>query len=230
MRILSACLIAIFLVFAIPSSALAHTVYDFPQSSEGQVNEALANVVPVRFLISSPFYLLISVKETVNRFFQPSAVKKAEFDMVVSGKKLKETYLLVEKGDVKNASRTLVLYSDRLDKMSKQIEKARSQNQDVTALVDLIAENLRVHETLFFAINKKWEMMEEGYSFDENFAGAIAAHGRTVMVLNNVKPGVKDRFTTVEDEATEEAEPSPSPLGESTFEASPAVRPKKIIY
>lgn len=221
-----ACLIAIFL--SLPSAVFAHSTYNFPQSSEGQVNEALAKLVPVRFFISSPLYYLISFKESVNRFFQPSAVKKAEFDTILAGKKLKEVYLLLEKGDVKNAGRTMALYSLRMNKLTSQLERARSQNQEVSSLVDLVAENLRVHETLFFAINKKWELMEDKYNFDFSFAEAVASHAAAVRAIDNVKPGLRDRFTTDGDGKAEEINPQPYPTP-YVQEASPSVKPKRVI-
>lgn len=230
MKIISVCLITILLLFFIPGKIFAHATYNFQAESEGQINEALLKIVPVRFLISNPLYFGITFKESVTRFFQPSALKKAEFDMILAGKKLKEVYLLIERGDVKNASRMLRIYSDRVDKMSHQLEKARSQNQEVSTVVDLVAENLRVHETLFFAINKKWQFMEDSYSFDANFAQAVSSHARAVMVINNVRPGLKDRFSTVKSEATDEAKPSPNSSGDALFEASPSTRPKRVIF
>lgn len=227
MRLVLVCLIAIFIFFSVPSYSLAHTSYNFPQASEGQINEALGKIVPVRFLISNPLYLLISVKETVNRFFQPSALKKAEFDMILSGKKLKEVFLLLEKNDVANARRTLALYSSRIEKMTSQFERARSQNQEVSSLVDLMAENLRVQETLFSAIDKRWQQMEEDYDFDFLLSAAVSSHASAVLALDNVKPGIADRFVTDDYVATEERiTPYPVPYIQ---EATPTVKPKRII-
>lgn len=228
MRIVLACLIVVLLLFWAPTKIGAHTSYNFPQASEGQINEALARVVPVRFLISSPLYLLISIKETVNRFFQPSAVAKAEFDMILAGKKLKEVFLLLERSDIKNAGRTLALYSLRVDKMTGQFERARSQNQEVSSLVDLMAENLRVHETIFSAIDKRWQQMEDTYDFDFLFSEAVSSHARAVLAIDNVKPGLADRFTTDDNGTTQEANPTPSPLP-SSQEATPTAKPKRII-
>lgn len=228
MRYVSVCLLffAVFLTSLLP--IYAHEDFSFPQASEGQINEALGKVVPVRFLISSPLYLLISAKETVNRFFQPSAVAKAEFDMILAGKKLKEVFLLLEKGDIKNAGKTLALYSSRVDKMTDQFERARSQNQEVSSLVDLMAEDLRVHETIFSAIDKRWQQMEEDHDFDFLFSAAVSSHAGAVLAIDNVKPGLADRFTTDGNGTTQEEDPTPSPLPYSQ-EATPTVKPKRII-
>ncbi|MBI3282501.1 hypothetical protein HYZ70_00305 [Candidatus Curtissbacteria bacterium] len=216
------------LLFLAPSKVSAHSTYNFQTVSEGQVDEALLRLVPVRFLNSHPLYFLIWAKENVTRFFKPSAARKAEFDTIVAGKKLKESYLLLKEGDVKNSGRTLASYGKRLDKMVDGLERARSQNQDVSSLVDLMAENLRVHETMFFAIQKEWELMEDDYNFDSDFAGAVSSHARAVLAIDNVKPGLRDRFTTVGKEATQEANPAPYPTP-YVQEATPSVKPKRVI-
>jgi len=228
MRIVLVCLIGFLLLFSIPSKTAAHTTYNFQTVSAGQIDEALLRLVPVRFLTSHPLYFLILAKENVTRFFQPSAAKKAQFDVVLSGKKLKESYLLLIRGDVPNSGRTLASYSKRLDKMVDQLERARSQNQEVSSLVDFMAENLRVHETVFFGIQKEWELVEDVYDFDSNFARAVASHAAAVMAIDNVKPGLRDRFTTDDGEATEEAKPTPYPTP-YIQEATPSVKPKRII-
>lgn len=229
MRIISVCLTIFLLPIFIVTNVFARTEYDFPKSTDGQINEALQRLVPVRFLIDNPLYIVSSFKESLTRFLAPSAVKKAEFDMILSGKKIKEAYLLVSVGDIKNTSRTLGLYKKRVEKMANQLEKARSQNQSVDALVDVMAENLRIHETLFFAIDTKRDSFEDAYSFDSNFDAAVAAHAKAVMVLDNIKPGIADRFTTTKNEATEEAKPMPSPFEKLIIEASPSVKPRRII-
>src|SRR3989344_6465925 len=139
----------------IPLKVFAHTDYQFEEFSEGQINDALTKTVPLRFLPSHPLYFLINIKEIISRFFQPSSVEKARFEFILSGKRLKETYLLLEKGDVKNTSKSLRKYSKRLDSMKRQIEKARSQNQSVVAFTDEIAEGLKLHEILLSAISRK---------------------------------------------------------------------------
>lgn len=230
MRIVSVCLIFILLFFLIPLKVFSFNDYKFAPATEGQVNEALQKIVPVRFLISNPLYLTISLKEIITRFFQPSASKKAEFDMILSGKRIKETYLLLLRGDVKNSSKSLALYSNRLEKMVAQLEKARSQNQEVASLVGLMAENLRLQETLLSAISEKIKTLEDSYSYSDNFAMALSSYTKAVMALDNVRPGIKDRFSLTKNyEATPEAVSSPSP---SPFfqEASSSVRPKRIIY
>lgn len=228
MRLVLACLVTFLLFWITPGYIAAHGGYKFESVSEGVIEEALLKVVPVRFLVSHPLYFLISAKENVSRFFKPSAAKKAEFDTTLAGKKLKEAYLLLLRDDVKNSSRTLVLYKNRVEMMVSQLEKARSQKQDVVSLVDFMAEELRVQETLFFGILKKYDEKEDSFSFDENFREAIVAHANAVLAIENVKAGVKDRFTTDDVIAPEESVPLPYP-SPPFQEVTPSAKPRRII-
>lgn len=231
MRKVSVCLLSFILLFSAARAAVfAHTEHKFPKASEGQVNEALAKLAPIRFLPSHPLYFVISLKETVSRLFKPSAVERTKFDLVLGGKRLKEAYGLLENGDIKRASKNFTRYSDRLLKMNNQLEKARSQNQDVSVLVLEIAEGLRIHETMFFEIQRKLGSLERNYAASENFDTMVETFKLTVGAIDNVKPGLKDRFETITEEAANPYEfNTQSPLP-SAFEATSSIKPRRIIY
>lgn len=234
MNKLSVCLLFFLLAFNIfsfsASGAYAHEAYVFPVVSEGQINEALQNTVPLRFLPGNVFYILIRIKENIDRFFQPSSAKKASFDQILASKRIKETYLLIGKNDKKRASKNLVNYSKRLDKMVSQLEKARGQKQDVVKQVMEIAEGLKNQETLLLATHQKWDLAEDDFGFEQNYKRAIESFTRAALALNEVAPGIKDRFKTATISAgVKEASPSPEPA-DSLFSASPSAQPRRIIY
>lgn len=232
MRIISVCLITIFaalILLASPILAQGQKYY-FPEATEGQTNEAIFKIVPIRWLPSHPLYFLIQVKEIFSRAFQSSSAKRADFDFVLSGKRLKETYLLLDRGDVKRANNTLQKYSSRLTAMDTQLEKARSQNQDVAAIVAEMAEGFKNQEVLLWAISKKGPADES--NFDKSLTDAQTSFIKAVFEINNIMPGVKDRFKTITDqekEATLSATPTPSP-DVMPLPSSPSVRPRRIIY
>lgn len=188
-----ACLI-VFLLSLFPRVSFAHGDYQFPKISEGQTTEALGKIVPLRFLPSHPLFFLISIKESITRFFKPSVVKRAEFDMVLSGKRLKEATLSLKTSDLKKASRSLKRYQERLISLDKQLVKAQSQNQDVVPLVSKMADDLQVHETLIFVIANGWETKEDAYDFDENLSKSISAFSQIVEKIDSIKPGLGGRF------------------------------------
>lgn len=214
------CLI-FFLFLNTPISAQVKT-----QVSDGQINEAIAKTVPLRFLPSSPFYFLITIKETVSRAFQPSSAKRAEFDELLSQKRLKESYLLIKSGDLSGGKKSLLRYRDRLKVMEENIDKARSQNQDVIVIVSEIAEDFKNQEILLAALNTRFS--KEG--IDEEIAKAIEAFDGAVMFINNISPGVKNRFVILPaKEASSEATPAASQEIEPQT-PFPSANPKRIIY
>lgn len=219
------------LFFSFKTATYAHTQYNFPKVSEGQVNEALEKLVPLRFLPSHPLYFLITAKESLLRFFQPSSAARTQFDLVLSGKRIKEAYLTANAGDFKNSRRALENYRGRLEKLVWQFEKARSQNQEVVPLADRIAEGLKDHEIMLAAIDKKWQGQEDAYDFDSNFADAVSGFSNAALAIDNVKPGLKNRFMiVVEKESKNIIPPSVTPPDDFVIESSPSRRPRRIIY
>ena len=199
MKLISVCLMAFFLVMSLNFGLVfAHSSYQFPGVNPGQVNEALGKIVPVRFLPSHPLYFLISVKEMFARLVRPSAEKKASFDFIVAGKRLKETYMAHEANDLKNTKRGLLRYSRQLEKFAQQFEKTKSQKLDMTSLVLEVAEGLKDHETLLMAIfNKNREAGSLDSDLDMNLDDAFSNFGRAVFLVDEIKPGLKDRYKSI---------------------------------
>lgn len=193
---------------------------------------ALQKTVPVRLLPGNPLYFLISIKEAVNRFFKPSAVERSQFDFILSGKRLKETYMLMKKSDFKMASSNFIRYAKQNESVIGQIEKARSQNQAVEPAISVMADNLRFHEELLIAIYYMKPSPDDNNDFDGSFSQAIDAFKALVREIDNIKPGVKNRFqisktVTASGSAGSSSEPSPLP---TPFEATPTYTPRRIIY
>ena len=193
MRIVSACLTALFFLAFFAKVSYAQ-VESFPQATEGQITEAVEKLPHIRILPSNPLHFFIRVKENVSRFFNASSANRAEFDLTLSGKRLKEVYLFTEKNDVKNASKSLSQYSNRLEKLIEQMEKARSQNQEVLELSEKIADELALQERLLYAISQKSGDYQNSYNFDDNLQRANNEFKKTVSAIDNVKPGLKNRF------------------------------------
>ncbi len=226
------CLISFFLLFSSTVSSV-HAAVDFPQATDGQVTEALARIVPIRIVPDNPLYFLITIKETLLRATQPSSAKRAEFDMILSGKRLKESYLLLTNKDVSGASLSLTRYSQRLAKMTDGLGRAKSQNQDVGNLIGEIADNLRNQEVLFFAIKARAEGLGNGGDFAKNYNSAAAAFVDAINSLDNFRPGIRDRFKSATGSANSNRDKdliNSAPKTPGFIEASPEVKPNKIIY
>lgn len=224
-----ACVFTFFLVLVFASPLFAASG-EFKDVSNGQINEALQRTVPTRFLPGHPLYFLITAKENVSRAFQPSSAKRAKFDLILAGKRMKESYLLLKKGNVKGASKTLKRYGQRLDTMVTQFEKARSQNQDVTPLASEIAEDFSLHETLFSAITTERAEQEDEHNFNENMKIATASFVKAILAINNIRPGLKDRFMISTSSAVLGAQNTPEEPTIDPIYPTPSTAPRKIIY
>lgn len=233
MRIFSACLIfALALFFLLFSTANAQVPIDLPKFTDGQINEALAKTVPVRFLPDNPLYLLIRGKEAFTRFFQPSSKEKAQFDLVLSGKRLKESYTLLKKGDVKNSSESLKDYAKRMKIFGNQIKKAKMQNQDVASIIGKVSDDLGTHEVLLSA-SAMFAQKDDAYNFESNYSGAIEAFSGVVNVLDQIKPGIKDRYVILRVKPSPTPLQSPHPVNSSSpqiYDSTGSVKPRRIIY
>lgn len=226
MKKILACLIFYFVLFANLQTVLASDL-GLPDVSEGQIQEAEGKIVPVRFLPGDPLYFAITAKEFVNRIFQPSSAKRSEFNLVLSGKRLKEAYLLVLKGNLSEANATLDRYGQQISEMTDNLQKARSQNQEVIPIVDQMAQNMQNHEILFSAISEKTSGAKRAV-LEPAFSNALKNFVKAVFVINTIKPGVKDRFKT----ATASAElKKPVPVDEADMPLlTPGEKPRRIIY
>lgn len=226
MRFLACSLALMFLICApvFVRLALAHEDYSFPDANGAKVTESLEKN-PIRFLPDKPYYFVITIKENLTRLSKPSAAKRAEFDLTLAGKRLREAYELLKKDDAKRSSSSLARYSSRLKKTVEQFEKARSQNQEVLTLSSKMADSLGTHEVILSAIFENWLNKEDSASFDANFSVAVKSFEGTVEAINNVQPGLKNRF-----ESMDEAEVQPSPIPTPTPISTPSASPKRIIY
>lgn len=227
MKIFLACAI-IFLVSFRASAVFAQDINKLSEPTGGQINEALGKIVPIRFLPNQPFYFSITIKEMVLRFFKPSAVKRAEYDFVLCSKRIKESYFVYISGDVKDLGKSLNNYSKRVDVTIGQIEKARSQNQEISMLADKITEGLEPQEVLL-----RYLKFSEGRVGNiENLESAISSFDHLVNIIDNVKPGIKDRYRILDTQSDKKIESSASSFQKPlvNFEPTKSAMPRRIIY
>jgi len=220
MKFVSACFLVIFLTFIFFSLTIVSASFTPVDHNSAQVQEALDKSPPLRFLPSHPLYFLIKVKESFSRFFKSSAVKRAEFDLVLSDKRLKESYLLFNNNENDEALKNLERYSNRLININSQIEKAVAQNQEVAPLASIIANNFGQHEIILSSMYRK-------YSSNLVLQQAITDFERIIELISDIQPELNGRFKSVKsdlelDEATPEAEIYISPF--------PSNIPRRIIY
>ena len=135
--------------------------------------------------------------------------------------------MLIEAGELDAALENLNRYNSRIGKMIEQLEKARSQNQDIGKQIAFISESLKNHEIFLIYF------LRENDELKQDVIGAVESFKSAVLTINAVNPGIKDRFTIllITNESSEEnSNVSPSPnISPSLNEASPSFKPKRII-
>lgn len=232
MRYFLVCLVFILLILSV-LPVQTRAINELPKVTAGQVNEALNNLTPVRFLPNNPLYFLIRGKEIISRFFQPSFRDRAQFDYTISSKRLKEAYLLTNRGDLRKTKRELSSYITSLGKIEGQLEKARSQNQDITVIVERISDNLRFQEILLSELsNYKGQNQDE---FIDKLEESVSSFGNFVLYLDKIKPGVRDRFQLFitkefELKTVEVNVPIPIVSPSPTSESSSQAKPRRVIF
>ncbi|KKP93957.1 MAG: hypothetical protein UR98_C0001G0042 [Parcubacteria group bacterium GW2011_GWA1_36_12] len=229
MQLISACLSFILLVSSLfPVSAIAQSNGEIEKVSGGRIDEALAQTVPTRFLPNQHLYFLITLKESVTRFFKPSARERAEFDFIISGKRLKETYMLSKNNNLNEARKNLNRYVSRLNKMRKQIEKARAQNQDIAKQIDSISEGFESHKTFLIYFLGKND------TFGQELIDSVEAFDEAVRAIDIIKPGITNRFQILsvseKDDGSNLNQTNDSQISPILNEASPSFNPRRIIY
>jgi len=226
-KIFLVCALTILMVSNV-SSVFAQENNKLPESTGGQINEALGKIVPVRFLPTNPLYFSITLKEVVLRFFKPSAVKRAEYDFILTSKRIKESYYIYNNGDLRHLGRALGSYSKRVDITIGQIEKARSQNQELSMLADEIIDGLEMQEILlrYLRIREK----ETGTVLE--MTAAVSSFEHLVNVIDNIKPGIKGRYKllNVQDDILNESSASALPKPIEITETTKSAMPRRIIY
>jgi len=80
----------------------------------------------------------------------------------------------------------------------------------------------------------KWQLMKDEYNFDQNLTLATNSFTKAVYAIDNIKPGLKDRFklsnTSQESEVEDQTPATPSANPSEIFQSSPSAKPRRIIY
>lgn len=182
------------------------TVDHLPLPKSHELQDAIVKLSPVRFLPGHTVYIFVGLKEKVQRLFKPSAKDKAHFDTVLSGKRIKEAYLLAEKKDYKRARKAIERYGKRMDSLEKSLSSAQNQGQDVVTTVDLLADHLGKHQDLMAQILAIVPPEEKG-AFKSAFKTPNEKLIEVIALLQKGRPDQAQRFFTRYSVASESAKP-----------------------
>ncbi|OGD85799.1 hypothetical protein A2Z23_00770 [Candidatus Curtissbacteria bacterium RBG_16_39_7] len=193
------------LVFAQETKSLPQ-VTNLPLPQNGQVDEHLPRLSPIKLLPDHPIYFLITWKENAQRFLEGNVSQKAHFDTILAGKRIKETYLLIQKGNFKTSMGTVKRYSKQMERLEKELSGAQKQGADVVTTLDLLADNLFRHQDLMAQIiSSVPDEQKEEFLRELNWANEKLI--AVTELLEKGRPDQAQRLLSRYREATESARP-----------------------
>ncbi len=196
-KLIFAIFAVIFLFSFFASSTLAQqqdaTFSAIPKATEIEMSDAMSKLSPSRVLPGYPLYFVITLKENIQRFFQPNSAAKAQWDMVLAGKRLREAYQLAYKNDVKGANRTLQHYQQHVDSLREEYQKAKSANQNTDVLSDQMSTQFTYQQSLLASFLQKLPTDPKKGVESDVFASAKHLNN-AIQTLSNDRPAIKDFF------------------------------------
>lgn len=134
---------------------------------QSQIDFALVRLSPIRFLPGHPFYSLILVKEKVQHIFKPNQLKKADFDLLLASKRIKEAYLLNQERKYDKAEKQIENYAKALDKFLTASKKAKEINMNARDLNLKAVESLSYQQPIILDLEDYPKAQEAHKKFEE---------------------------------------------------------------
>lgn len=163
---------------------------ELPKVEKGEVEVSLQRLSPIKFLPDHTLYFLIALKEKFDYFRQPNKVKKALFDVKLTGKRIKEAYLLEEKGEIKKATESLKNYQRVSLRLQKELPEATNSGQAVFETQQLLADNLERHLKIIIVLAQ----INQDSEFRKELAESVWVIGSSTKLLEKNLPDASLRI------------------------------------
>ena len=102
-----------------------------------EVKMIIDSLAPVSHLPDSVLYPLILIKEDFEEALKPNQLEKIKWKLVISNKRLKEAYLLVEQNKIESASNNILAYISSLEAIKDSINKLKTRGDMPVPVIDL---------------------------------------------------------------------------------------------
>lgn len=178
----------IFLAFFLSSTSAS--AQNLPKVEQWEVDESLVRLSPIRFLPDHPLYFLITSKEKFDHFRKPDKADKALFDAFLSGKKIKEAYLLVQKNKLAQALQSLKNYQKINKRLVEELTQATNQGLPVFEAKALLADNLERHLKIIIVLANSSSNPE----FKQELAKSVEAAKNSAKLLESHLPDAERRI------------------------------------
>lgn len=179
-RALATFFLGVFLILAPTVSA-----EDYP--TQAQINGALISLPHVRFAPDSFLYSLIKFKEKLSWLTKPNPASKAKFDLISSGKRVKESYLMAQKANFQESKNAISSYCDTVSKTVSETEKAQNQSQDTAALLNSIQNSFWAQKIILDKMASEEKIREEA---KDELSEAQKCLSDSAEKLKNLRPDI----------------------------------------
>ena len=163
---------------------------DLPKVENYEIEETLVRLSPIRFLPDHPLYFLLALKEKVDHFTKPDKTAKALFDAHLSGKKIKEAYLLSQKNKFGDAQKSLKNYQKVGQRLRDELTQAASQGLPVFEIESLLADNLVRHLKIIIVLVPK----SPDQDFKQELSKSLESAVEIGKLLEKHLPDAKERI------------------------------------
>ena len=200
-KLLTTCLVFILGLFFSFTNILGQTVPNSTSSAwskldQGKIDEAINNLSPISKLPDDTLYFLITLKENTQRLFKPTPIERCLFDIKLSGKRLKESYLLLKKGENEKTGQNLKRYNDKANDIYEQFEKIEKQNLPNVQTADYLIINLFYQQRLISAATAE-DQLATNSNLQINFKESVGKYESLVKLAIEKTPERSHELTQI---------------------------------
>ncbi|HEY5600891.1 MAG TPA: DUF5667 domain-containing protein [Patescibacteria group bacterium] len=182
-KVLIGILIPFLMISLFTPVVVAHGIQ--AEVDQSQIDFAFVRLSPIRYLPNHPLYPLISAKEKIQHVFKSDQIKKANFDMLLSEKRIKEAYLLNQNRKYDKAEQQLENYTKTLDKFQTTAQKAKDLNMNMRNLSLKSVESLSYQRPMILSLEDYPQAQDAHKKFEE-----------VVEFLKKESPEIEDLIKT----------------------------------
>ena len=102
---------------------------------------------PISHLPGSPIYSLVLIKEDMEEAFKPNELEKIKWKIIISNKRLKEAYVLMNSNEKEAAKNNIFAYISSLEEIKNSITKLKSR-EDMPVPTIYIENNLTTQQKI----------------------------------------------------------------------------------
>ncbi len=95
--------------------------------NKDEVEMIIDALPPISHLPGSPFFPLVSVKEDWEETFKPNQLEKINWKIIISNKRLKESYMLFNNSNKEEAVKNIFAYIESLNEIKDSAERLKSR-------------------------------------------------------------------------------------------------------